>query len=316
VKVRRFIRIIVGGLLLSFLLAEDGRSSDYVSRLEALPKKGIDYGPFRDGQQPGGPCPSLEQILEDMRLLRNMGATAIRTYGICDCALGEKILVAARGTQTKVILGLWISSNRKANECEIHKLKELVDQHENVVIRGVSVGSEVLLRRDIPINDLVAYVKRVKRFTSVPVTTVETWRIWMGHDVRFPDMHSLHEVVDFHFVNIHPYWDGVEIRQAMRHVLSLYGNIKDAYPGKDVIISETGWPSGGLPNGAAVPSIRYQRKFIRGLARSGLPFYYFAGFDEKWKVERNGVGPHWGVYLSTRWSKHPFEFMADSLRPD
>ena len=41
-----------------------------------------------------------------------------------------------------------------------------------------------------------------------------------------------------------------------------YTENKNKYPGKRIIISETGWPSSGNPYGPAQPSLAKQKKFI------------------------------------------------------
>jgi glucan 1,3-beta-glucosidase len=68
------------------------------------------------------------------------------------------------------------------------------------------------------------------------------------------------------------------------------------------VIGEAGWPSAGSANGAAVPSEANQRIFLTGFvdwARAqNVKFYAFEFFDEPWKDEPNGVGPHWGFFNS------------------
>jgi hypothetical protein len=93
--------------------------------------------------------------------------------------------------------------------------------------------------------------------------------------------------------------------------------IQATYPQKQVVIGETGWPSGGLPQGEAVPGLENQQQFMEEFLRlafeKGISFYYFEAFDESWKSESNGVGPHGGFYYSNRTAKHAIDSVLPSV---
>jgi exo-beta-1,3-glucanase (GH17 family) len=74
--------------------------------------------------------------------------------------------------------------------------------------------------------------------------------------------------------------------------------------GKKLIISETGWPQTGTPFHGAVPSVEGAMRYFIDIAewaqREGIELFYFAAFDEAWKVGAEGdVGAYWGL-----WDKH------------
>ncbi|MEK7699866.1 MAG: hypothetical protein AAB332_05630, partial [Planctomycetota bacterium] len=224
--------------------------------------KGVNYGPFRDGQRPGGPCPSSTEVQSDMKILKRM-ANAIRTYGLLDCKLGENILLATKNAHVKLTLGLWLSGDKDANRKEVDELKRLASQGLQNVI-AVVVGSEVLLRGDLTLEELINYINQVRDVVpGIKVTTSEPWDIWLGSDKRYPNITPLINAVDFIFLVIHPYWEKICIDQAVDAVFERFNMVKETYPTKKVMISETGWPSGGEPNGCAVPSLENQRKFIK-----------------------------------------------------
>jgi exo-beta-1,3-glucanase (GH17 family) len=84
----------------------------------------------------------------------------------------------------------------------------------------------------------------------------------------------------------------------------MYYQAQAAAPGKKVIITETGWPSEGESLGAAVPGYENALKyFINAQTWSqteGIEMFYFAAFDESWKVDAEGtVGAFWGL-----WDQH------------
>lgn len=268
--------------------------------------KGVDYGPFRDGQRPGGPCPSSTEVQSDIMILKRM-ANAVRTYGLLDCKIGENVLLATKRARVKLALGLWISGDKEANRREIDELKRLASQGlENVI--AVVVGSEVLLRGDLTLEELINYINQVRDIVpGIKVTTAEPWHIWFGSDKRYPDITQLINTVDFIFLNIHPYWEKICIDQAVDAVFERFNMVKETYPTKKVMISETGWPSDGEPNGCAVPSLENQRKYLKEFIcqaqQENISFYYFEAFDEKWKAPPE-VEAHWGFYNSNRTPKH------------
>ncbi|HEX6478235.1 MAG TPA: glycosyl hydrolase family 17 protein [Ktedonobacteraceae bacterium] len=66
------------------------------------------------------------------------------------------------------------------------------------------------------------------------------------------------------------------------------------------MVGETGWPSAGPPYGSAIPSAanqaRYVSEFINWARMKHVQYFYFAAFDEDWKIHEKGVGTHWGLY--------------------
>jgi exo-beta-1,3-glucanase (GH17 family) len=68
---------------------------------------------------------------------------------------------------------------------------------------------------------------------------------------------------------------------------------------KEVLITETGWPSRGQSNGPAVASvenaIRYVREVAAWASAASIKIWYFEACDEPWKAQFEGeLGAHWG----------------------
>ena len=69
--------------------------------------------------------------------------------------------------------------------------------------------------------------------------------------------------VDFITVHIYPFWQKISIASAIRFLDQTYTRVKQAFPGKQIVIGETGWPSAGPSYGAAVPSAANQARYLR-----------------------------------------------------
>ena len=70
--------------------------------------------------------------------------------------------------------------------------------------------------------------------------------------------------VDFVTVHILPYWEDFPVRaeDAAAHVDDIRKQVALAFPGKEILIGETGWPSKGRMRDGALPSRINQARFI------------------------------------------------------
>jgi exo-beta-1,3-glucanase (GH17 family) len=57
-------------------------------------------------------------------------------------------------------------------------------------------------------DGLIAYIRKVKQSSTVPVTTGEGWDVWIAH----PELVS---AVDFIAAHVLPYWGGVDAARAV-----------------------------------------------------------------------------------------------------
>src|SRR2546421_610793 len=117
------------------------------------------------------------------------------------------------------------------------------------VITSVVVGNEVLLRGEMTTADLVSTIRSVKSQVAVPVTYADVWEYWLRN-------REVYEAVDFITIHILPYWEDFPIRAkfASSHVDSIRRRMAVAFPGKEILIGETGWPSEGRMREGALPS--------------------------------------------------------------
>ncbi len=118
------------------------------------------------------------------------------------------------------------------------------------------MGNEVILTGILPEQDLIAYIDHVRGSVHQWVGTAETWNTWMLHP-------ELVKHVDFLGVHMLPYWEGVDVNQAVNYIDLRMQDLEKAYPDKPIVIDEVGWPSYGRTRDAAVASPANQALFLR-----------------------------------------------------
>lgn len=292
-QVRAWPRVLTSIVLGCHLIACGGGGSTLAS--DAQPYRiAVNFSPYEDGQDPNAGA-RVDEAQIDRRLRPLQGyVTAIRTFGSTRGL--ERIPALARARGLEVWAGAWIGRDRSANDEELDALIRIGQARE---ARVLVVGSEVLLRGDLPEQELLASMARVRAAvpTDVAVTTADVYATWIAH----PALISASDLV---FANFHPYWEGIAVEQAMMAVHARWLDLVSAAGGKRVVISEIGWPSDGPTYGAAVPSAENAaRLFLEATtwARTrGVDFFWFSATDEAWKANtaEGPVGSHWGLWLT------------------
>jgi exo-beta-1,3-glucanase (GH17 family)/cellulose synthase/poly-beta-1,6-N-acetylglucosamine synthase-like glycosyltransferase len=262
--------------------------------------QGFSFQPMHAGQSPiTGVYPSVEQIDADLALLAGK-TNAIRTYTVEHVL--AKIPELARKHGINVALGGWLSTDIEKNEREIDALIKVARANRNVV--RVIVGNEVVLRGDIPTEQLFAYLDRVRAAVHVPVSTAEPWHVWLEHP-------RLAEHVDYLAVHMLPYWEEKHVDDAVDHIVRHIKKLEVAFPDKPIVIAEVGWPSNGRIRKGAVASVSneaiFLRRFLARAEKENYTYYVMEAFDQPWKqVTEGAVGAYWGVYDANREPKFPF----------
>ena len=108
-----------------------------------------------------------------------------------------------------------------------------------------------------------------------------------------------------------PYWEGIPVEQAVDYLAMRIAQLERAYPGKQIVIAEVGWPSDGRTREAAVASTSneamFLRRFLQRARDEGYIYYIMEAFDQPWKARYEGaVGAYWGVYDVDREPKFAF----------
>ena len=264
----------------------------------------VSYAPFRKpGESPmhAHANVSEERLREDLKIL-SARSQCVRTYSVIQGM--DKVPEVARSLGMKVLMGVWLGRERDKNEVEIREAIRLANAHPDT-IRGVVVGNEVLLRRELSPKVLAEYIDQVRTSVPVPVTYADVWEFWSVNT-------GLARHVSFVTVHILPYWEDhpVGIKDAISHITGTAEAMRKLFDGKDVLIGETGWPSAGRQRDAAVASrvneARFMREFSVAAAEHKLNYNFIEGFDQPWKRGQEGaMGGNWGVFDSNGLPKFP-----------
>lgn len=254
----------------------------------------VSYAPFRGIQSPlrSDTYIAAAQIEDDLVRLKAL-TDCIRTYST-EHGL-EQVPEIARRVGLKVIQGLWLSSNPEKNRQQVESVVKLIKQFPDV-IQSVVVGNEVLLRGELSADNVAAFLREVKSRTGAPVTYADVWEFWLRH-------RDLGSAVDFVTIHILPYWEDFPIpaANAAAHVEQIRERMAAAFPGKEILIGETGWPSAGRMREGALPSLINQALVLQEVLavakRKGYRVNVIEAFDQPWKRQLEGtVGGYWGLF--------------------
>jgi len=258
----------------------------------------VSYAPFRDDQTPLSPTTHVtaEQITQDLAQLARI-SDCVRTYSI-DHGLDQIPELAAK-VGLKVIQGIWLASNRQKNLAQISTAIRLVREYP-ATITALVVGNEVLLRGEMTASDLAATIRSVKVQVAVPVTYADVWEYWLHN-------REIYDAVDFVTIHILPYWEDFPVRAkfAAAHVDAIRRRMAVAFPGKEILVGETGWPSKGRMRDAALPSRTNQARVVSEILdlakRENFRVNLIEAYDQPWKRQLEGsVGGYWGLFDSVQ----------------
>ncbi len=249
---------------------------------------GICFSPYVEGQGPGARLEEA-QINERLRIVQPY-VHWIRTFS---CTEGNELIPRlATASGLKTLVGAWLGEDRDLNEQELRNAIAVARAgHANLL----AIGNEVLLRDEMPEDELIDYIERAKAGApGVPVGYVDAY-------FKFVDHPRVSAACDVIFANCYPFWEGYPAAHALIYMKEMYRLAIKAAKGKKVIISETGWPNLGSARREATPSyesaIRYFINAYQWAEEQGIEMFYFAAFDENWKtVDEGDVGAYWGLW--------------------
>ncbi|CAN5736883.1 hypothetical protein BH11BAC3_BH11BAC3_13290 [soil metagenome] len=252
---------------------------------------GFCFSLYGEGQKPGDII-SEEQVRRRMQILKPH-TKWIRSFSCTDG--NELIPKVAKEFGIKTLVGAWLGDNPEVNEREIAGLIKLAKEG---LVDVAAVGNEVMYRKDLREDELLDFIRKVKaEIPGVPVGYVDAY-------YEFSHRPKITELCDVILCNCYPFWEGCTFENSLDYMQQMYHQAKAAANGKEVMITETGWPSQGENLKGSIPSEKNARDYFINTqlwsANDNIPVFYFSSFDESWKVGAEGtVGAYWGL-----WDKH------------
>lgn len=219
---------------------------------------------------------------------------------------------AAIEEKTTLLLGLWTSGGGIDNE--VAALKNAINQYGDdfaKLVVGISVGSEDLYRNSptgIKANsgpgmnpdDLVSAIKAVRSAVSgtalgsAPIGHVDTWNDWTNGSNS-----AVIDAVDFLGFDTYPFYqttDDNSIDNAANLFEEAMQKTKAAANGKEIWVTESGWPVSGPSTGAAEASIPNAKKFWDQVACK----LFSSDINTWWYILQDaGASPSFGVVGDT-----------------
>lgn len=262
------------------------------------PFVGIGYSPFQGDQSPNyGTYPTTDEMSYDLTNSLTFLASEIRTFGMS-------------GNQSN-IPGLCAAYNIKCFPCaylnpddptentnELNALIAVANANYPTT-RGLIIGTEPL-RIGYDPNLLISNIDYVRAatHTNIPLGIAEVPDILADYTDVVADL-------DFVMINVHPYYAEVTITNAAIWTIQNWQYFCSEFPGKNVLIGETGWPTAGTnvywTNPEVVTSVATQAKYLSdftAMAREyGIEYFIFSYRDEPWEIQGGGgtVEQNWGL---------------------
>ena len=249
---------------------------------------GLCFSLYEDGQKPG-------DIISEAQVRRRMSIIKPHTKWVrsFSCTEGnEWIPIVAKEMGIKTLVGAWLSNDPAINQREIEGLIQLA---KDGFVDIAAVGNEVMYRNDLTEDELLTFINHVKtQLPHVPVGYVDAY-------YEFTERPDITEACDVILCNCYPFWEGCPFDNSLDYMKDMYNQAKAAANSKEVIITETGWPSHGENTKGAQPSEKSARDYFINTqlwsANDNIPVFYFSSFDESWKVGAEGVvGAYWGIW--------------------
>lgn len=250
--------------------------------------KGITYSPYNAD----GSCKSASEVASDLSILKDFGI--IRLYGV-DCDQVANVLQAKTSSQ-KLFLGIYYVDQIEAG---VETMKQAVEKYGSWDdVYTVSIGNELVNDGKATPSQVAGYIATGRSALQAagytgPVVSVDTFIAVINNP-------ELCNYSDYMGVNAHAYFDKYTVAQnAGPWVLEQIQRVWTACEGKkNVVITESGWPSKGDTYGVAVPSKENQEAAIASIKKTcGDDTILFTAYNDYWKASGPyGVEKYWGIF--------------------
>ncbi len=276
------------------------------------------YSGYRGAENPDKNLyPTQQEVLQDLTILSRHWHL-IRVYGSDPHSADILKTIREHHLSIKVMLGIWLTGapGREAvNEKQITTGIALAQQYPDIVA-AVSVGNEALVSwsdHKMSEQQVIDAVERVRKSVHSPVTVDDDFLYWIRPDA------ALVNHVDFIALHTYPVWGKQDIDTGFPGTVANYEKVRQAHPGKTIVLGEVGWPSYTVGDqhvpraGDESKQKLYFEQISAWAQKQNVTVFLFEAFDEPWKGE--GTEGHWGLFSEGRKAKPAVQSLYPDLKP-
>ncbi|KAF7715958.1 Glucan endo-1,3-beta-D-glucosidase [Penicillium ucsense] len=289
--------------------------------------QGFNYGSTLPGGGVAYEADFKTQFQTAKNLVGTSGFTSARLYTMIQGGTTNapiQAIPAAIAEETSLLLGLWASGGNIDNE--IAALKSAISTYGDAfgkLVVGISVGSEDLYRNSVTgaknnagigLNPdvLVDYIKKVKAaiagtpLSGASIGHVDTWDAWTNGTNA-----AVINEIDWLGFDGYPYFqttmaNGIDQGKALFD--DAVAKTKSVAQGKEVWITETGWPVSGPTENEAVASLANAKQYWDQV---GCPL--FGETNTWWYILADaGASPSFGISSSISNTQPLFDLSCKS----
>jgi exo-beta-1,3-glucanase (GH17 family) len=265
---------------------------------------GISWTPF-NGDETTTTCKTQDQANSEFAKIASMQFTSVRIYGT-PCNQVELAMRAAQANGVQLMLGVFDLNNAAADTQEL--VRQVQDSGVSWgLVHTISIGNEDVEKGAASPAQVIAAVgtaRGILRGSGFQgnIVHVDTMGAILGNPELCGDAAG-----DYVAANIHPFFSsGTPARHAGRFVAQQIGALRACSTTQNrkrkdhrVVVTETGWPTNGAPNGLAIPGRLQQFAAIASIKRH-IPndVYLYSAFNNFW-LKNNagtfGAEHYWGL---------------------
>ncbi|KAA8569767.1 hypothetical protein EYC84_001348 [Monilinia fructicola] len=250
-------------------------------------------------------------------LVGTSGFTSARLYTMlqADTTGPTSAIPAAIASDTTLLLGLWASGGAAGVTAEINALKQAISQYD--LYRNSPTGIAAKAGYGANPDELVNYIKQVKEaiagtsLSGASLGHVDTWTAWVNGSNS-----AVAEALDWVGMDAYPYFQDQEPKgNAASEGKSLFNvalAATQSATGKDVWVTETGWPVTGATTGQAVADTASAKTYWDdvGCPNFGkINMYWYTLQDQN---AAGSVSPSFGIVGSSLSSKPLFDLSCSN----
>lgn len=272
-----------------------GSSSPGGSSLGQVPNYAITYTGYNADTSA---CLDAASVKSDLEKIASNGFHAVRLYST-DCNQLETVASQAIELGMKAILGVFIKEGGvSTGTSQVADIVSWGTSNGWKDIEFIVLDNEAVMDNYCTAEELAAFVTAAKTTIKAAgykgeFTISEPLNIWQE------DGSALCGAVDFASANIQAFFNGdVVAENAGSFVKEEVEILKKICPqSTTVFVGESGWPTEGNSNGAAIPGVAEQKAAMEGIrSECGTYTAQFSFSNDKWKQPGTyGVEQFWGL---------------------